>query len=185
MLTKKYERMPCVAWQTSMIQVLAIFCWKSPATTPAVIRAMKLWMSWKIGSSSSWHSTRLLSSNSDLHGGERIIHMNQSSHTGATDSVQGHSIGRWEGSTLVIDTAHFSVNNFGNGFGLPSGPQKQLIEKLILSDDGKTISYQFVLTDPEYLSAAMTLESEWSYQPNYNFIVDDCDLESARRFLLN
>ena len=122
---------------------------------------------------------------SDYDGGERIIHMNQSSHSGATASVQGHSIGRWEDDTLVIDTTHFSENNFGNGFGLPSGPQKHQTEKLTLSGDGKTIKYQFVLSEPEYLSSPMSLESEWSFQPDYDFVIDACDLESARRFLLN
>ncbi len=122
---------------------------------------------------------------SEYDGGVRVIHMNRDSHEDAGYSNQGHSIGRWEGSTLVVETTHFAENNFGNGFGLPSGPDKHLIERFTLSDDGRTISYQFTLTDPLYLASPMSLETQWVYQPNYEVVIDECNLESAQRFLQN
>ncbi len=122
---------------------------------------------------------------SEYDGGVRTIHMGVSSHDGATPTNQGHSIGSWEGNTLVVDTTHFADNNFGNGFGLPSSAQKHLQERITLSADGRSLNYQFTLTDPVYLAAPMTLESQLMYQPDASVIVDACDLESARRFTLN
>jgi len=122
---------------------------------------------------------------SEYDGGERVIHLGPDTHDGAEYTVQGHSIGKLEDNILEIDTTHFSENNFGNGFGLPSSPQKHLFERLILSDDGKSISYHFTLTDPVYLNLPMTLQTTWGYQPDAVVIVDECNLESARRFLQN
>ncbi|PCI79769.1 MAG: hypothetical protein COB20_04070 [SAR86 cluster bacterium] len=122
---------------------------------------------------------------SEYDGGERVIHLGIDTHDGAEYSNQGHSIGKLEGNTLEIDTTHFSKNNFGNGFGIPSSPQKHLFERLTLSDDGKSISYHFSLTDPIYLSAPMSLDTSWAYQPDGEVVVDECNIESARRFLEN
>lgn len=121
----------------------------------------------------------------DYDGGERTVYMDIDSHQGAQFSNQGHSIGRWEGTTLVIDTTHFADSAFGSGFGLPSGSQKHLSERISLGADGRTIAYQFELTDSEFLATPMTLETEWVYQPDYEFLNDECSLESARRFLEN
>ncbi len=59
-----------------------------------------------------------------------------------------------DGSTLVIDTAHFASHKTGNGYtGVPSGPMKHLVERLALDEGGTTLSYSFELRDPEFLAA--------------------------------
>ncbi|MCG8415382.1 MAG: DUF6152 family protein, partial [Pseudomonadales bacterium] len=74
---------------------------------------------------------------------ERTIFMNQDSHAGAVESLFGHSIGYWEGSTLVIDTTHFTPHRQGNATGLPSGERKHLIERLTLNEDGSAVTYAY------------------------------------------
>lgn len=121
----------------------------------------------------------------DFEGAVRTILLDESSHDGASISQQGHSIGRWEEDTLVIDTTHFSPDAMGNGWGLFSGPQKHLVERLTLSANGESINYHFELSDPEYLSSPISGEFEMMYRPNIEFSVEDCDLDSARMFLEN
>ena len=121
----------------------------------------------------------------DYDGGERSIYMDVTTHTGAPMSEQGHSIGKWEGKDLIVDTTHFSAHILGNGVGLPSSPKKHLIERFSFSADGKSLLYSFELTDPEYLASALTLDVEWAFRPDLDFLVEDCDLENAGRFLQN
>ena len=121
----------------------------------------------------------------DYDGAERIIHLDQDSHEDAAVSWQGHSIGKWEGNTLEIDTARFAENTMGNGYGLPSSSQKHMSETLTLSEDGSNISYQFEVTDPVYLSAPFTGVTEYISSPNLVFEVHECDLESARTYIGN
>jgi hypothetical protein len=115
---------------------------------------------------------------------ERIIHMNVATHDGAEPSLQGHSIGAWEGDTLVIDTAGFAPHRSGNGYlGTSSGAQKHLVERLTLVEGGTRLSYAFEMTDPEYLSEAVTGAAEWAYRPDLEFVREPCDLGNAREFI--
>ena len=46
---------------------------------------------------------------------ERIVHMTAAHPANVQPSLHGHSIGRWEGETLVIDTIGFEPNPSGLG----------------------------------------------------------------------
>jgi len=119
----------------------------------------------------------------DYDGAERQIFMGVQNHNGAAISSQGHSIGRWEDNTLIIDTANFADDYMGNGWGLPSGSQKHLVEYLTLNDDMRSLTYRFELTDPEFMTAPLTGSVQWKYGTNTDFLVEECDLRNARRFL--
>ncbi len=114
---------------------------------------------------------------------ERTIHMSVNSHDGVTPTVQGHSIGRWEGNVLVVNTAHFADHRIGNGWQLPSGSQKRLVERFELSPDGTSLTYRFELEDSEYLAVPITGERQWVYRPDLEYAPEECDLENARRYL--
>lgn len=115
---------------------------------------------------------------------ERTVYLNVDSHDGVSESIQGHSIGRWEDGALVIDTRRFLPHRQGIANGLPSGPGKQLIERLRLSPDGSRLLYSFELEDTEYLAEPVKGEDiQWSYRPDLAFEALPCDLETARRFV--
>ncbi len=118
----------------------------------------------------------------EFDGAERTIHMDATSHDGAERSIQGHSIGRWEDDVLVIDTARFADHAVGTGFGLPSGAQKRLVERISLNEDRTGLTYAFELSDPEFLKEPMSGEVTWVYTPGTEFAPVPCDLENARRF---
>ena len=120
---------------------------------------------------------------SEFEGIERTVHMNTDSHDEAALSLQGHSIGRWDGDTLVVDTTHFLEHRVGNAMGVPSSTGKHLVERFSLSEDGESLTYRFELEDPEYLAAPVTGEVQWKYAPDLIFAPAACDLENARRFL--
>lgn len=119
----------------------------------------------------------------ELESARRVIHMNETSHDGAEPSVLGHSIGRWEGDVLLVDTARFAEHGMGNAQKLPSGPDKRLTERFQLSADGTRILYSFEMTDPTYLTAPIGYEFEWVYSPDFEMVQLPCDQESAQRYL--
>ncbi len=115
---------------------------------------------------------------------ERIIWLDGREHPQAGERIhQGHSVGRWEGGTLVVDTANFTEHGAGNAFQVPSGTGKHLVERLTLSNDGKRVTYEFELTDPEYLAAPVTGDVIWDYRPDLEPQRLECDRDVARRFL--
>lgn len=119
----------------------------------------------------------------EFDGAERTIHLDVTSHDGVEPSIQGHSIGRWDGEVLVIESAKFADHAVGTGFGLPSGAQKTLVERLYLDEDRTTLSYEFELSDPEFIKEPMTGKITWVHTPGTTFAPEPCDLENARRFI--
>ena len=113
---------------------------------------------------------------------DRVVHLDVATHDGAAPSVHGHSIGRWDGGTLVVDTAQFAPHRLGNGAGLPSGAGKHLVERFALNADGG-LTYSFELEDPEYLKERVTGTSQWLYRPDVEYVATPCDRDNARRFL--
>jgi len=114
---------------------------------------------------------------------ERVVHMNLASHDGTVETIQGHSIGSWDGDVLVVDTRHFASHRLGIGADLGSSTEKHLVERFQLNPDGSGLTYSFELEDSEYLTAPVTSSSRWIYRPDVEFSPTECDLDSARRFL--
>jgi Family of unknown function (DUF6152) len=113
---------------------------------------------------------------------ERHVHLTTAPHADAEISNQGHSIGRWEGSVLLVDTDHFAKHSSGDRAGLPSSPRKRVSERFELSADQTGLTYSYVLEDPEYLSAPVTGSVEWAYRPDLTYTAYGCDRDNAKRF---
>jgi hypothetical protein len=113
--------------------------------------------------------------------GERIVHMGATSHVGAPRAYQGHSIGRWEGDTLVVDTAQFTDHQNGHGWGLPSGQHKHLVERFELNQARSAFRYTFEIDDSEYLLASVTGTLDFVYRPDLKMVILPCNAEAARR----
>jgi hypothetical protein len=98
-------------------------------------------------------------------------------------SLRGHSIGRWEGPVLTVETTLFSEHRRGNGLRIPSGPDKRLTERYEPTPDGSRLRLSYVLEDPEYFVEPVAGEFEWHYAPDFDLIPYSCDLDVARRYL--
>lgn len=114
----------------------------------------------------------------------RTIHMDGRQHPGPNIRTHsGHSIGHWEGDTLVVDTANFSDHRSPYQIGVPSGAEKHLVERYRLVEGGTRMAVEFTLSDPEYLAAPLTHSRELIYSPHLSFEPFDCDPEAAQRFI--
>ena len=112
---------------------------------------------------------------------ERVVHMGLAAHPAdVAPSLMGHSIGRWEGETLVIDTVAFTPHKVGALF-LPSGPSKRLVERLTLAPDRLRMEYVFTLEDPGLLSEPVSYTAIWDHRPDLRLSGEACDPEIARR----
>jgi len=114
---------------------------------------------------------------------ERVVHMDQDSHDGASYENQGHSIGWWEEDVLIVDTTHFEINSYGHGRGLTSSKDKHLIERFELNPNRTKISYTFWVEDPEVLAVPATATIQLLYRPDLELLDIPCDLDSAREYV--
>lgn len=116
---------------------------------------------------------------------ERTIYMDGRKHPENTErTTLGHSVGRWDGDTLVVDTIDFadSRSPFPQS-GRPSGAEKHVVERFALSDDGSRVLINVFLDDPEYLAKPLTAQLVWHHSPNLEMHKFDCERDVAQRFL--
>jgi hypothetical protein len=122
---------------------------------------------------------------------DRTVYMDGRSHpSGGARTNQGHSIGRWEGDVLVVDTTLFADHVLGNYLGsgagpreLPSGPRKHVVERYRLSDDRTRLLIDVVIEDPDYLAEPLTTSLEWDYAPQLRLLRFGCEPDQAQRYL--
>ncbi|HEY8518461.1 MAG TPA: DUF6152 family protein [Gammaproteobacteria bacterium] len=114
----------------------------------------------------------------------RVVHMNAQHPADLEPTTHGHSIGWWEGDTLVIDTIGFEPNPSGIALNVPSSDKKHVVERLTLSEDRTRIRYEVTVEDPVYLTGPATLMQQWDHRPDLDFSQNTgpCDPEVARRY---
>jgi len=99
-------------------------------------------------------------------------------------TIQGHSIGHWEGDTLIVDTTLFADYRSALGEGVPSGTQHHVVERFRLSDDRTRLLIDFLVEDPEYLVEPFSASLEWDYAPQLRRYRYNCDPEVSRHYTL-
>src|SRR5262249_50267957 len=112
----------------------------------------------------------------DTQGGlyERVVHL-QSAHPASSKATpRGHSIGRWEGEALVIDTTAFSPIPIEN-FGMPQGARKHMVERLTLTADRRQIKYEVTVEDPDHYPQPLQYTALWDHQPDGKLSGTRCD----------
>jgi hypothetical protein len=120
----------------------------------------------------------------DWMGAKRVVHLDQTEHPADLEpTIQGHSIGRWEGDTLVIDTVGFEPNLSGVNLGVPAGLGKHMVERVSLTEDKRHLLYEFTIEDPEYLLEPVSASSVWDHRPDIEPSGVQCDDDVADRFL--
>ena len=66
---------------------------------------------------------------------------------------------------------------------MPSGLRKHLVEKFSLTEDRRHLKYEFILEDPDWLTAPVQQSIQWDYQPDLKPSGVKCDIAAASRFL--
>jgi hypothetical protein len=78
----------------------------------------------------------------------RTIYMDVRSHPGSLEpTFYGHSIGSWEGDTLVVDTVGYNEGFWIDRRGLPTTERLHTIERFTRTDS-RTIRYDLTVDDP-------------------------------------
>jgi hypothetical protein len=83
----------------------------------------------------------------------REVHLGMRDHPeNVEESVLGHSIGWYEGSTLVIDTIGYQAGVIAQRPGLPNSNQLHTVERLTLAESGDTFEITMIFEDPLYFN---------------------------------
>ena len=82
----------------------------------------------------------------------RLIHLDADRHPkDQVPSLGGHSIGRWEGATLVVDTVGFQAGVLVPMTGLQHSTQLHVVERFTVDRRARTLIRHYRLEDRLYL----------------------------------
>ena len=113
----------------------------------------------------------------------RLIFMDGRGHppADAPHTKMGHSIGRWEGDELVIDTTHIAPSTITNN-GLDHSADIHMIERYKLSADGKRLLATQWFEDPAVLDNNGARFIRWDKRPGQYILPYECDPSFALEY---
>lgn len=110
----------------------------------------------------------------ELYDIERTIHMTADSNTeGVSNSSHGHSVGRWEGDTLVVTTTRVNWLYFDQS-GVPLSEAAEIVEQFTPDKGSGRLHYRITVTDPSVFAAPVTLEKYWTWRPGEQLQQFEC-----------
>ncbi len=103
----------------------------------------------------------------------RMIHMGDAA---APDELTqfGYSRGRWEGSTLVVETDHIQPQYFDTD-GVPQSEQMLTVERFTPSADYARLDYRITVTDPVYFTEPFDLTRYFVWKPGDTVHAYECE----------
>jgi hypothetical protein len=106
----------------------------------------------------------------------RVVHLDGRPHPPATapHSRVGHSIGRWEGNTLVVDTTHMTSGTFMNN-GFNHSESLAMRERFRLSPDGNVLWLVQTYEDSAVFDGVAARYMAWTRRPGEHVYPYDCD----------
>ena len=113
--------------------------------------------------------------------GNRVIYLDPAT-TPADPPIDGlgHSVGRWEGNTLVVEIDHIS-SPYLDAQGTPMSDAVTMVERFILSDDETRLDYEVTVTDPVYLTEPAVWRRFYAWIPGVEVKPFDCTLRETGR----
>ena len=109
--------------------------------------------------------------------GLRTIHMGSgAAGEDPADSLMGHSVGRWEGQTLVVETTDISWP-YVDEFGTPKSDEYTLVERFTFSEDNTSMTWEATATDPAtYIGPAFLGSISYSWAPGEEIKPYNCTI---------
>jgi hypothetical protein len=93
----------------------------------------------------------------------RVVDLRTQTHpTTVRRSLTGHSVGWFEGATLVIETNGFSAGVLLPHPGVMNSEEMRVVERLSLSTDGNQLTRRYEVTNAKYLATPLTGTSSWN-----------------------
>jgi hypothetical protein len=105
----------------------------------------------------------------------RTVFMDGRTHpTNLSPSSRGHSIGRWEGDTLVVDTVGFNEKVWIDNLGMPTTEKLHTIEKFTRTNYS-TLKYEITIDDLGAYTAPWTsgFYFRWGAGESFEFVCQE------------
>jgi hypothetical protein len=105
----------------------------------------------------------------------RVIFMNEEHPKNIYPTFMGHSVGRWEGDTLVVDTVGFHPLATLDQGDLPKSDALRVTERYRKINGGKQIEGLITIDDAKTYTKPWTARVSYDFRPDIRFIEYICE----------
>jgi len=139
-----------------------------PADDPGLLKCEPWGLARQIFAPHQIEIKRLANDRVQLHYGEwdahRIVYLDgRARPAGQAPTRLGHSVGRWDGDTLVVETTGIAENQMI--WRARHSDQLRVSERFTRSDDGMMLHLTATLTDPWSLREPLVIKRNWRWAP--------------------
>jgi hypothetical protein len=103
----------------------------------------------------------------------RVIHMSPAAVAPAEHTLMGFSRGRWEGTTLVVETDHIAAGYFDHE-GVPQSDQISVVERFTPNAAYDRLDYRLTTTDPVNFTEPFDLTRYFVWKPEMSVHPYEC-----------
>lgn len=126
------------------------------------------------------HDDRIVVKGEDLTV-DRTVYMDGRGHPeNGPGTVGGHSIGWWEGETLVIETVNLTADLMDDQLAIHNSDQARGVERYSLGADGNVLHMDFTMYDPVMLNAPLTIRRPRVFTPDVELDRAPCEVISGQ-----
>jgi hypothetical protein len=104
---------------------------------------------------------------------QRRIHLSPTAAPPAEHTQFGFSRGRWEGSTLVVETTHIAAGYFDHE-GTPQSDRITVVERFTPNADYSRLDYRLAVDDPVYFAEPFELTRYFVWKPENSVHPYEC-----------
>ena len=94
------------------------------------------------------------------------IHMNPRNSAAGERTFSGHSVGRWDGNTLVVETDNFKDPMWLDPAGTPASKDARLSYRIRKLEDGKSLEVLTTVNDPQMYATPWSFVRSFAWAPN-------------------
>jgi hypothetical protein len=92
----------------------------------------------------------------------------------APNRAMGYSLGRWDGSVLVVETEKLA-GGYVDLAGQPISKNARIVERIWIEDEGQTLKSELTLYDPDNYRRPIPRTRSWRRTPETVILEYDCD----------
>ena len=108
----------------------------------------------------------------------RTIHMNNAAMDDGLSTIYGHSKGRWEGDTLIIETSGVDYPYY-NDAGTPMTKGMKITERYSISADQRRMNWTATIVDPKIFTKPVSFGGWMAWAPDIVIQEFGCKVEQS------
>ena len=111
---------------------------------------------------------------------DRTVYTDGRSHPEGPTTPAGHSVGWWEGRTLVVETVNVSPNLVDDQLAFHNSDQARGVERYTVSEDGSNLDAELTIHDPVMLRGPLTIRRPRILTPDVELDRPPCEAISGQ-----